>query len=296
MSKQPTVASMTTAPLRNRLRVELNASVADVWKLLGDLSRFPEYSAGLERVENVLDSKGRLTAYVCHFRPFAKGEPGIVHRENIRWYEAQHGFASSAEANNAFGLTNDVNLTTLEASPGGTIVSWDVFFDATDVPAGQASYDQAFADMGERLTARFGGCVIERFARAPENGGGPAAAVAAFTDAMHRADLKAAAACYADDAVLLAQPNARAQGSAEIVAALQGFVALRPTLTTSASTVVETRDDALYIGRWRLNGIAPDGAVVTMEGESTDVLKRDAKGRWRIALDNPWGTALLPRS
>lgn len=295
MSHFPEIASITSAPLRNRLRVELAAPVAHVWSLVGDLSRFPEYSAGLERVDAVRDAQERLTAYVCHFRPFADGDTGIVHRENIRWYEAMRGFASTAETNNAFGLTNDINLTTLTASPAGTIVTWDVFFDALDVGASQASFDQAFADMGERLVARFGGRVIERFSRSTRDVGGPEAAVSAFTDAMHRGDLNSAAACYGDGAVLLAQPNARAQSPSEIRTALGQFIALRPTLVTTDSVVVEASEIVLYIGRWRLNGVAPDGTPVVMQGESTDVLRRHTDGRWRIALDNPWGTALLSR-
>ncbi|MGH9198363.1 MAG: SRPBCC family protein, partial [Acidimicrobiia bacterium] len=47
----PPVSSFTTSPLRNRMRVELKAPVTEVWSLIGNLARFPEYSSGLERVE-----------------------------------------------------------------------------------------------------------------------------------------------------------------------------------------------------------------------------------------------------
>src|SRR3712207_1270158 len=43
MPKKNQVASeFVTSPLRNRIRVELNAPVSQVWSLIGDLSRFPE--------------------------------------------------------------------------------------------------------------------------------------------------------------------------------------------------------------------------------------------------------------
>jgi hypothetical protein len=53
----PSASDFTSSPLRNRIRVELDAPVSEVWELLGDLSRFPEYSEGLER--SVSASRGR---------------------------------------------------------------------------------------------------------------------------------------------------------------------------------------------------------------------------------------------
>ena len=123
---------------------------------------------------------------------------------------------------------------------------------------------------------------------------GPAATVVRLTDAMNRGDLEAAAALYAADAVLVGQPGATARGHAKIREALSAFLALRPALTTVASQVLEAGDVALYIGRWRLTGVGPDGAPVEMGGESTDVLRRQSDGRWLIVVDDPWGTSLLP--
>jgi ketosteroid isomerase-like protein len=80
----------------------------------------------------------------------------------------------------------------------------------------------------------------------------------------------------------------------ETVNALLGrFVALRPTLRASAQHVVEAGDVALDIGRWTLQGTDLAGRHVSMDGESTDILRRQSDGRWRIALDNPRGGQLL---
>lgn len=115
----PAAATFTSAPLRNRLRVELNHPLDAVWSLIGDVSRLPEYSAGLERVESTTDARGRCTEYTCHFKPRAAGEEGITDRSVVRWYERNVGYASSAQAGNAFGVTNDLNLVSLEPSGGG---------------------------------------------------------------------------------------------------------------------------------------------------------------------------------
>ncbi len=155
--------ALTSSLLRNRIRVELRAPVSEVWALIGNLTRFPEYSSGLERVEARRDSSGTLTEYVCHFKPREEGGESIAHRELIRWYELNRGYASSGEEGNAFGLTNDLNLVTVEPSKEGTILTWDEYYDAQDLDMMKAEYDQALADIGENLIRRFGGKVIERY-------------------------------------------------------------------------------------------------------------------------------------
>ena len=296
MQHSPAITSWTSAPLRNRLRVRLSAPVGDVWALIGDLPRFPEYSAGLELVDAVDGPDGRYAEYICHFKPAAQGEPGIVDRNIIRWYEPGRGYASSAQSDTNFGLRDDLNLVTVDACPGGTLLTWDEYFDARDVAAMRASFDQALADIAERLIARFGGQVLECYVEAEPGGSGPERTVAGLMMAVNRGDLDAAAALYESGAVMVAQPGEVARGRDQIREALRGFIALRPTLATAAGHVLESGDVAVYLGRWTLTGAGPDGAPVAMGGESTDVLRRQSDGRWLIALDNPWGTTVLPRA
>jgi ketosteroid isomerase-like protein len=101
-------------------------------------------------------------------------------------------------------------------------------------------------------------------------------------------------ASYESGAVLVAQPGQLARGSAQLREALAGFIALKPVLRSEAQQLIESGDVALYISRWSLAGTDPAGKAVAMGGESTDVLRRQRDGRWLIALDNPWGTQILP--
>jgi uncharacterized protein (TIGR02246 family) len=289
---RPALSTLTSAPLRNRIRVELHAPVATVWTLLGDLARFPEYSAGLERVDATVDSAGRCTEYVCHFKPMAPGDPGIVDRNVVRWFEPAAGYASSGK-DSAFGLIDDVNLVTLDPAPAGTLLTWDEYFEADDLAGMRVSFDQAIAGIAERLIARFRGRVRERFVDGNGTAPGPEGTVVRLSEAINRGDLEAAVGLYEPNAVLVAQPGQLARGLAAIRDAMQGFIALRPTLSTATSQVIESGDVALYLGRWSLSGVAPDGGAVTMGGDSSDVLRRQADGRWLIVLDNPWGTGLL---
>jgi hypothetical protein len=45
-----------------------------------------------------------------------------------RWYERNIGYASSAQANNAFGVTDDLSLVSVEPSACGTIVTRDQYY------------------------------------------------------------------------------------------------------------------------------------------------------------------------
>jgi hypothetical protein len=81
---------------------------------------------------------------------------------------AKLGHASCAQGDNAFGVTDDLNLVTVERSRNGTIVTWEEYYQAADLAMMRAEYDSAFADIAERLIARFGGRVIERTVDGPQ--------------------------------------------------------------------------------------------------------------------------------
>ena len=121
----------------------------------------------------------------------------------------------------------------------------------------------------------------------------PIEAVDQLAQALNRGDLEAALALYEPNAVLVAQPGHLARGSTELRLALSRFIELKPTLRSEAQNVVEVDDIALYTGRWTLRGTDPTGQVVTMGGDSSDVLRRQRDGRWLIAVDNPWGAQIL---
>lgn len=162
----PSATTFTSAPLRHRLRVELNAAVADVWTLVGQHDRLPEYSAGIALVE--LDqSPGAPRARVCHFRSPDGAGVGPTLREQIRWEAASVGYATSAEPENAFGLSNSLSLVTVKPAPAGTLLSWQEYYDSADLPSARASFDDGIADIATRLIARFGGRVVERYLDGP---------------------------------------------------------------------------------------------------------------------------------
>ena len=121
----------------------------------------------------------------------------------------------------------------------------------------------------------------------------PIDTVTQLVQAINRGDLAAAVALYESNAMLVVQPGQFARGAKEIRDALAGFVALKATLQSETERVLEADNIALYVGRWTLRGTDPVGQPVAMNGESTDVLRRQRDGRWLIVLDNPWGAQIL---
>jgi hypothetical protein len=158
----PSASNFTSIPLRNRLRLELEAPVSEVWELMGDLSRFPEYSEGLERVDATVDEEGRCTEYTCYFKPVEEGAEGAVSRDVMKWYEAERGYLS-VEVDGDSGTETTVAFMTVSPIPGGSRVTFDMHYDAEDLDAMKAHMDEVFADMARRLIDRFGGKVIERY-------------------------------------------------------------------------------------------------------------------------------------
>ena len=159
MTEIPRAATFTTAPLRHRLRVELNAPVREVWALVGDHRRLPEYSEGIERVDVTPDRGARI----CHFRPPQGATEGIVLRELIRWEKPAVGYSTSADIPNDFGLINDLSIVTVAPASEGTLFTWEQYYDHPDLPAMLASFDEGIVDIGQRLAARFGGRIVERY-------------------------------------------------------------------------------------------------------------------------------------
>ena len=163
MTNAPSAATFTSAPLRNRIRVELDAPVSEVWALVGDLARFPEYSSGLERVDIKGNAQGEPTEYVCQFKPREGGGDRLVHRELFCWHAPNRGWATLAEEPNPFELTNSLALVTLDPLPKGVVVTFEQYYDAEDLAMSRAEFDTALGDIGEKLVRRFGGRVVERY-------------------------------------------------------------------------------------------------------------------------------------
>ncbi len=156
-----------TSPVRNKITLELNAPIAEVWALVGDPAKMPAYSPGLQKVDTRLDALGKCSEYTCHFKPAEQGGQVIIHTAKMLWYEPMKGWASRDEEPNAFGLQQSLTLVTMEEKEHKTILHWAMHFDCENEELLQmnvSALEQALnKDIAAHLTATFGGKVVENF-------------------------------------------------------------------------------------------------------------------------------------
>ncbi|HEY6830291.1 MAG TPA: SgcJ/EcaC family oxidoreductase [Gemmatimonadaceae bacterium] len=112
-----------------------------------------------------------------------------------------------------------------------------------------------------------------------------------FASALNAGDLEALVSLYESNAALMPSPGNVVHGTAAIREALAGFLAAKPSMTLDARTLATTGDLALVSATWQLSLTGPDGKPATMNGNSVEVVRRQADGRWLFAIDFPFGAS-----
>jgi uncharacterized protein (TIGR02246 family) len=104
-------------------------------------------------------------------------------------------------------------------------------------------------------------------------------------------DLDALIALYEADATLVARPGEVVTGTDAIREDLSALLATQPTFNLEVRKVLQTGDIALSFCDWTLVGTGPEGETIEMAGQTSDVLRQQSDGSWRIVIENPWGSA-----
>lgn len=119
----------------------------------------------------------------------------------------------------------------------------------------------------------------------------PKALIDALIAARTAGDVDGAAALYEPNATIVSEPGQVLQGDEGVRSVLEFFTNLKPTFVVDSRDILESGDLALHFSRWSL--ISTDGSSVELQGESVDVFRRQPDGGWLVAIDNPWGQAIL---
>jgi uncharacterized protein (TIGR02246 family) len=119
----------------------------------------------------------------------------------------------------------------------------------------------------------------------------PSQVIEAFAASLNSGDLQGALALYEPGAAFEPEPGRRVHGLAAIGEALTGFFAIEPRISGEIQKVIEAGDVALVVNRWSLRGTDPGGQPIEMGGVSSDVMRRQPDGTWKIAIDDPWGAS-----
>ncbi len=113
-----------------------------------------------------------------------------------------------------------------------------------------------------------------------------------WAETFSAGDLDALVALYEEeDAILVPQPGEAVTGIDGIREALSAFLATEPTFNLEVRKVLQAGDLALSFADWTLSGTGPDGEPIELAAQTSDVLRRQPDGSWRIVIDNPYGSA-----
>ena len=96
--------------------------------------------------------------------------------------------------------------------------------------------------------------------------------------------------CYEDDVVLVPAPGSEvATGKAAVREVLQGFLAMKGTMSLISAAGYPNGDIALTHSHWKLE--VPGGDP--MEATTAEIVRRQSDGTWKYVVDNPWGGAVI---
>jgi ketosteroid isomerase-like protein len=115
--------------------------------------------------------------------------------------------------------------------------------------------------------------------------------LSSFVKEFNAGDINSLLMLYETDACTVSQLGQVVKGHNNIRQSLQGFIDMKGKLKNKVKRVIQTSNLALVISEWSFQGTGDDdGNPVNFIGKSTDVLRQQSDGSWRILIDNPWGT------
>jgi uncharacterized protein (TIGR02246 family) len=112
-----------------------------------------------------------------------------------------------------------------------------------------------------------------------------------FAAAFNAGDLDALLDLYEPDAPLVGHTGEVFTDPAGRRGYAEGFFTLDPKIDLRTERIIENGDLALVYSPWTVSGTDGDGNPVELAGDSVVVLRRQADGSWRFAIDNPGWTA-----
>ena len=121
----------------------------------------------------------------------------------------------------------------------------------------------------------------------------PREAVRLADDAFNSRDLEGVLAFYEDGAIMVYEPGRLATGKAALRHVFENLLNLNGVVKQEKIDVIQAEDIALWTSKWSVSGTSRDGAPFTRGGFGSAILRKQSDGSWRVAVENPWGPAIL---
>lgn len=115
----------------------------------------------------------------------------------------------------------------------------------------------------------------------------------ALVDAYNRGDLDAAVDLHEDNVVTWALPHEGGhvqRGRDQIRKGFaNGLFLIKGKMQLRVRHMTQNDDLALLRSSWSVSGTLPDGSPVELAHAGIEVVRRQADGSWKFAIDHPWG-------
>ena len=110
-----------------------------------------------------------------------------------------------------------------------------------------------------------------------------------FEEHVNAGDVGAVVALYEEGGSLLQQDGGIATGHAAIREVIARLVTIQPQLRNNVVRVIQAGGDlALLYNDWSFSAQGRDGRRIERAGKAIEVVRRQADGTWRFAIDDPY--------
>ena len=118
----------------------------------------------------------------------------------------------------------------------------------------------------------------------------PADVYPTLLKAFNAGDIDATLACYEPQACFVLKSGHAARGAAELREMYRATFSYKPDLKLDVRKIISAGDDlVLVVVKWTSNTVSSSGEAKVWAGTATDIVRRQADGTWKLALDNPYG-------
>jgi len=112
---------------------------------------------------------------------------------------------------------------------------------------------------------------------------------AEFARCFNSGDIEGLLDLYEPEAVFVRGPGDHVSGREAIRDGLQAFLDTGGQIAFRTRHAVQHDDIALLSNEYTLQGTDADGKPFTLSGQTSEVLRRQADGRWLYIIDHPAG-------
>ncbi len=110
-----------------------------------------------------------------------------------------------------------------------------------------------------------------------------------FEEHVNAGDVEAVVALYEEGGSLVQPDGGVATGRPAIRGVITRLVAMQPNLRNDVVKVVKGGEDlALVYNDWSMSAKGRDGNPIERAGKAIEVVRRQADGTWRFAIDDPY--------